>query len=227
MNEQKQYEDEINLVDYIKVLYKRRWMIIILVFVSTFFVGTLSLFKPKMYEAQATFFPMNVREYYSPQPEALAMKRQLDIEDLIISILESRKMADRIIEQLNLKELWKEKLMADARKALRSASKITLEINGIIKLSVKTKSPKLSAKIANAYVDNLDYFNRELDLGAQSKIVQVIDRATEPEKRMPRGTIKKTVVGGMVSFVFAVFLAFFLEFIQKSDIKKRLREELR
>ena len=224
MNQQQDYEGEINLVDYIKVIYKHWKMIIALVFIGMAFAGTFSLLKPDMYEASATFFPMSVREYYSTTPEALTMKRRIDIEDLIISILGSRKMADRIIEQLSLKDTWKVKLMSDARDALKAASKITLERDGTIKLSVRIKSPELSAKIVNAYVDNLDYFNRQLDIGIQRNIVQVIDRAIGPEKRMPRGTIKNTLIAGVVTSMFAVFLTFFLEFLQKTDIKRRLKE---
>lgn len=133
-------------------------------------------------------------------------------------------MADRIINQLNLKGLWNKGLMCDARRALGGATKIAVEKNGIIKLSVRTKSPELSATIANAYVNNLDYFNRQLDIGAQRQLVQVIDRATVPEERMACGTIKNTLLAGILSFMFAIFLSFFVEFIQTSNIKKRLKE---
>ena len=133
-------------------------------------------------------------------------------------------MADRIIEQLNLKDTWNQNLSTYVRKKLDNAAKVSLDKNGIIKLAVHTKSPELSAKIANSYVDNLDYFNRELNIGANTKIVQVIDRATVPEVRMPRGTIKKTFLAGMASFMFTIFLAFFIEFIKNSNLKSRLKE---
>lgn len=218
-------QSEIDLIDYIKIIYKRRWMVLIIVIVSALFTGISSLCQPKMYEASATFFPLNLNVNYNIQSEGIVMKPRLGIEDLIISILNSRKMADMVIEQLDLKNLWNAKLTADAQNTLKSATKITLEQNGIIRLSVRNKSPELTAKIVNAYVDNLDYFNRQLDIGAQRQIVQVIDRATVPETRMPRGTIKKTMLAGFISFMTAVFLVFSLEFIKKSDIKKRLREK--
>ena len=224
MNQQ-QYEDEIDIVDYIKVIYRRWKMIVIVVLAAMLLAGIFSLLKPKMYEASATFFPMNVREYYSSSSEAVGMKRRLNIENLIVSLLESRKMADRIIEQLNLKNLWETKLISDTQNALKGATKTSMQKNGIIKVSVQTISPKLSAKIANAYVDNLDYFNRELELGAQRQIVQVIDRASVPEKRMSRGTKKNILLAGVVSFMFAVFLTFFLDFVQRSNIWKRLGGE--
>ena len=216
------HEDEIDIVDYIKVAYKYRWMIIAIVLISMFFAGVSSIMKPKMYEAQATFFPLNTQSNIAAG--GIVIKPSLDIKDLIISILNSRKMADRIIEQLNLKDTWNQSISAYARKSLDSATKISLDKNGIIKLSVHTTSPELSAKIANSYVDNLDYFNRELDIGANTKIVQVIDRATISEGRMSRGAKKAVLLSGVVSFMFAIFLVFFLEFIQKSNIIERLKE---
>jgi len=216
------HEDEIDLVDYIKVAYRYRWMIIAIVLISMVLTGAFSFMKPKMYEAQATFFPLSTE--YGVQSQGFIMKPHLNIEDLIISMLESRKMADRIIEQLNLKDTWNQNLSTYVRKKLDNAAKVSLDKNGIIKLAVHTKSPELSAKIANSYVDNLDYFNRELNIGANTKIVQVIDRATVPEVRMPRGTIKKTFLAGMASFMFTIFLAFFIEFIKNSNLKSRLKE---
>ena len=218
------HEDEIDidLVDYIKIIYKRWKIIVVIVFISMLVSGIFSLMKPKMYEAQATFFPLNAQS--NIETGGIVIKPSLDIKDLIISILNSRKMADRIIEQLKLKDTWNQNLSAHTRKSLDKATKISLDKNGIIKLSVHTTSPELSAKIANSYVDNLDYFNRELNIGANTNIVQVIDRAAIPEERMPRGTVKKIFLNGIVSFMFAIFLAFFIEFIKKSNLKSRLKE---
>lgn len=222
MDKQDYYEDEIDLVDYFRVIYKYRVMIIVIVLASAFFVGIVSLRKPKIYEATATFFPLNTSSNIETQ--GMIVKPGLNIEDLIISILESRKMADRIIEQLDLKKIWNQAFMTDARKVLSEASNISLGKNGIIKLSVKTEFPQLSAQVTNAYVDNLDYFNNELEIGAQRKIVQIIDRAVVPEKRMGRGTVKKVILGGIVSFMLAIFSVFFIEFIKNSDFLKQIKE---
>lgn len=215
------YKNEIDLIDYIKIVYKRWWMILIFVVISMFYTGITSLRQPKVYEATATFFPIK----YQTSSTSTFAETQVGIETLIISILESRKMADRVIEQLNLKRLWKTDSMDSARRAIRGIIKVTLEKNGIIKLSARTGSAELSARIANAHVDNLEHLNRELELGARRQIVQVIDRAVMPERRLPRETVKKTLRAGMVSFAFAVFLVFFIDFIQKSNILKRLKEK--
>ncbi len=221
MDNQSQYSEEIDIVEYIKVACKRWKMVTAIVFVSMLFAGISSLRKPKIYEAYATFFPI---EYEDSQSTDVA-KRQIGIENLIISVLESRKMANRVIEQLDLKHAWEIKVTTNAEKKLKSMTKITPEKNDLIRLSVRDKSPELLAKIANAYVDNLDYFNREFEVSAQRKIVQVIDRAVVPEQRMSRGTIKNTLLAGVASLVFSLFLAFFLEFMQKNRILARLKEK--
>jgi len=225
MAEQPHYNGEIDLIDYIKIIYKRWKIIAVIVFISMFFAGISSLRQSKLYKASATFFPLEGGEYSSLQTESFSSKRQIGIRDLIISIFESRTMAGRIVEQLNLKDTWKIKSASGAQRALGGITKINLQKNGIIELSVITNSPQLSAKIANAYVDNLDYFNQKFSLGAQREIVQVIDRAVVPDKRMPRDTKKKVQKAGMFSFVLAVVLIFFLEFIRGGNIIKRLKEK--
>jgi uncharacterized protein involved in exopolysaccharide biosynthesis len=218
--DQQNYEDEVNLVDYLKVIFKHRLMIIVLVFCSMVSAGSLSLLQPKVYEATATFFPMNIKE----ESTATLMKPKIDIENLVISILESRKMADRIIEQLNLNKLWKKELMTDSRNILKKTTKITLEKNGIIKLVVRNESAQLAANIANAYVDNLDYFNRELELGSQKQIVQLIDRAVVPERKIPRGTLKIVLLSAAISFFFAIFLALLIESFKRNEVWKKLKQ---
>ena len=217
------YEEEIDIVDYIKVIYKYRKFIIIFALICAFVSGVVTLSKPKTYQASATFFPMDVSDSYDFNSEGF-VPRQVNIKDLIISILESRKMADKIIEDLDLKKIWKLEYKDNLRNTLNSITNITLEKNGIIRLSVKLEAPEISAKIANSYVDNLSFFNNELELGVERKIVQVIDRAIVPEIRMPRGTKKNVMLSGMASFMFAIFLSFFIEFLKNSDIKKRLKE---
>lgn len=223
MNRQSQqcnHAEEVDIVDYIKVAYKHRWMILVIVIISMFSAGVLSLTKPKIYEAQATFFPVNVE--YNIQSQGVIAQPRVEIEDFIILILKSQKMTSRIIEQLDLNRPKNRKLMIG--ESLRRSIKITTMTNGLIMLSVQSRAPELSAKIADAYVDSLDYFNRQLDIGAQRNIVQVIDTATIPQVSMPRKTKKNMVVAGITSFMLAVFLAFLMEFIKNSNLKSRLKE---
>jgi uncharacterized protein involved in exopolysaccharide biosynthesis len=215
--------NEVDLVDYIRIIYRRRRLVLAIVIAGMLFAGILSLRSPATYEASATFFPLDAN--YDIKEDGFLIKPKLDIKDLITSMLESRNMADRVIEQLGLKKLWEVKEGSSARGILKETIRIAAEKNGLVKLYVRTVSAELSAKIANAYVENLNYLNTQLNLGAQRNIVQVIDTAVVPDKRMPRGTVKKTLMGGVYSFAFAVFLVFTIEFFKKNKIWERLKEK--
>lgn len=219
---------EIDFVQYIKIIYRRRVIVGIVVALSMVVAGVLNYLKPATYEASATFFSMNIRENYvaASGGGAPQIKRQMmDIEDLLISILGSRKMAERIADQVNAQNPGGQVLTGDVWRMLRVVTKISPGRNGIISLSVQTASPELSAQIANAYVDNLDYFNNQFEIGSQKKIVQVIDRAVVPTERMPRNISRKIVCAGFSAFIFSAFACFLLEFFQKSDLLKRIRED--
>lgn len=215
-------EDERDLVEYIRVIYKHRKMIMALAAVSMLIAGGLSFLQPRMYEASATFFPMNID--YGIQARGLGIKPLISMENLIISIIESRRMQDRIIEQLDLKKVWNMALISDARGTLKASTKITLGSNGLIRLSVKAISAELSAKITNAYIDNLDYFNSELDLGTGRNIIQLIDRAATPEDQMSRGVRKNALAAGAVALMAGIFLSFLAEFAAKSGVWKKIKE---
>lgn len=222
MSQRQQLESEIDLIDYIKAIYKWRWFVLAAVIAGTLYTASSETRKPDMYEASATFFPLDSN--FDMKLEGLVVKARANMKDLIMSLLESKKMFNRIAEQLDLKKVWNKNSMAAAEGILKKATEIKIEANGLIRLIIRTPSPELSARIANAYVDNLDYFNGQLDLGAQRNIVQVIDRAAVPDARMPRNITKKVVIAAAVYFAFAVALIFIIDFIQKSDLIKKLKE---
>lgn len=146
------------------------------------------------------------------------MKRSLDIEDLIVSILTSRTMAYKVIDDLDLKGMWNKKYNMDAKKRLRNMTKIGLEKNGIIKLTVRDRSPELANKIVNAYIGDMDYFNAELGISAERKIVQIIDRPIIAERASPRGILKYTALTILISFISSVFLLAFKELTGKRQL---------
>ena len=217
-----QYEDEIDLLNYLRVFYKYRLLIAAIVVLGMLWTGISGLRQPKKYEAWTAAFPIEVE--YNLESLGSVERPAVSRSNLIVSILESRTMADRVISQLDLKKVWNTKLMVDARRALQAASEVRPGKNDIIKLFVVTEDPKLSADIANAYMDNLDYFNDELKIGPQRKIIQVIDRAVVPEERVSRGLVKKVMTAGMSSFFIAILVAFTMEFLARSEILKRMKE---
>jgi uncharacterized protein involved in exopolysaccharide biosynthesis len=76
--------------------------------------------------------------------------------DQYIALMESNTVSDRIIAQFKLQELYKRKLLGDARTLLRKNVTITNgKKDGLVTVTVEDHDPSRSAAIANQYVEEL------------------------------------------------------------------------
>ncbi len=174
--------DEVSLLDYWRVIWKRRWMIGGLCVAFVVVAMAVSLSMPKIYESTVTLLPqLDSKEggglgallAATGAGAAAGAAQSLGISlpsmpatptDLFAAMLKSRIMADAVIEKFDLKDHYEAKTMQDARKALEGDTKITVSKEKVIKITVEAKSPQLAADIANFYVSNLDRLNRTLSV---------------------------------------------------------------
>ena len=179
-------EDEVNLLDYLRVIRKQRRMLIRLFCSAILLTMVVSLLLPKVYESTASILPqIDSKEGLGGLGSLLALSgsggaggagalaQGLGITlpgmpatptDIFVAMLKSRIMADAVIKQFDLMKLYKAKTMQDARKDLESDTKITVSKEKVIKVTVEAKSPQLASDIANFYVANLDRLNRTLNV---------------------------------------------------------------
>lgn len=172
-NEQAKLDDEINLLDYLIVLLKRKRLILSIALGAAIITAIISLTMPPIYRAETKILP--------PQQGSSSMATQLLSQlggagalvggavgiktpnELYIGLLKSRPVLDALIERLNLMELYKTKSRADARRALVGALKaMDDKKSGIITIGVEDKNPKRAAEIANAFVEELEDLNKGL-----------------------------------------------------------------
>lgn len=218
----KKMNGEIDLVDYVKIIFHYRRIVLALVGASVVLTGFLSMSEPATYETTTIFFPIEVQ--HNLVLGKVALKPRLNIQDLVVSILESRRMADKVIDDLELKKVMGINNIKSLEDTLKSSVKINVDTSGLIRLSSRSNSAELAAKIANSYVENIDYFNKEFNIEPDYKIVEVMDKAIAPEKRTPRDTVKKVLMSGIYSFVVAMALIFSIEYFRRNNIVQRLRD---
>lgn len=165
-------KDEINLLDYWRVLVKRKLLIGIIVGAAIICSIVYSLILPEIYASTASIFP--------PQQEssmATGLASQLPgglgsiaggflgitaPADIWQAILKSEAIREAIIKRYDLIRVLKENSMGDARNTLEGMTKITKSKEGIIAITVEDKDPARVAAIANAYVEELDKINKGL-----------------------------------------------------------------
>lgn len=158
-------DDEISLLDLAIVLAKFKKLILGLpVLVGALTVGVTLLMTP-IFTATTAILPPQ-----QSQSGASALLGQLgglagiagaaagikNPSDLYVGMLKSRTVADAMIARFDLVNYYEDEFAEDARKSLENISSFTAGKDGIITISVDDKDPELAAKMANAYVEELN-----------------------------------------------------------------------
>lgn len=156
-------ENEINLLDLLHVLARRKMVAIWLVAAAVLLSTGYSLTLPNIYSATARVLP--------PAKEAAGglggMLGQLGgiaalatggvggTGDLYLGIAKSRTVGDAVLKRLDLVKRYRASSLDEARKLLDDAVKVQAAKDTIITITVDDKDPKLAALIANTVVDEL------------------------------------------------------------------------
>jgi tyrosine-protein kinase Etk/Wzc len=84
--------------------------------------------------------------------------------DLYVGILESRTIADALVNRFHLKEVYGDKYYQKARKHLARRTRIKTGKDTLIHVEVSDRDPKRAAQLANAYVEELSLRNATVAL---------------------------------------------------------------
>lgn len=158
-------EDEINLLELLLVLVKRKRLILGMTIAAALISIVYSLTLPNIYTATAKILPPQ-KETGGGLAAALGQLGGLagmaglagglsGGSDLYLGILKSRSVTDAVIQKLNLQTEFKAKSMDDARRAFEGVVKFQAGKDGIITISADSKKPEMAAKLANTCVDEL------------------------------------------------------------------------
>jgi uncharacterized protein involved in exopolysaccharide biosynthesis len=177
--------DEINLLDYWRVIWKRRLLILLLFLISVVAAAGISLYMTPIFQAKATLMP--VESSQGRFSSALGTLQSLPFvggavggalgktaTDKLISLMNSRTVAEDVIKSLKLmpilfKDDWDREnnrwrtnrppTLQDTVTLLQKGMvKIADDRKGLISISVEYKNPELAANIANGYMDALQRF---------------------------------------------------------------------
>ncbi len=162
-------DDEVNLLDYWRVLTKRKWLILGVTFISAFVTGFYCYFiATKIYQSRASILaPKESSDGGMGLAAALAGSGAGQFlagliptggtnRDAFVAILKSRTMAEELVDRFKLKEYYNATFKEQAIRTLENVTDIAVSKEGVISVTIEDKDPKLAADIANAYVSQLD-----------------------------------------------------------------------
>jgi len=174
-------EEEVYLLDYLNVVAKHSRMIIYSSLTVTVLIYLMLFSSPNQYKATARLLPPQQNATLSGQllenmgggvtPGAagagMGMSLFLGLKsptDPYVGMLKGDKIFDRIIARFNLRGPNRKNYLEDVRRTLRSRVDITGGNDGIISIEVTDKNPDVAAKMANAFIEELDNSLQEIAL---------------------------------------------------------------
>ena len=160
-------EEGMNLLDYAKVIWKWRKLMISLACLTLILTVALCVLMPWTYTAittiiipqqQGTMLEVLSGAYENMPP--INHRNNFGRSKNYSDILKSYSLAEKVVDDLNLYQEYpevknKNKLVQKIKKSIK-----VKESKGMIKLLASSKSPKLASSIANYYILALDDFNK-------------------------------------------------------------------
>jgi uncharacterized protein involved in exopolysaccharide biosynthesis len=216
-------DDEINLLDYLIVLVKRKKLIAYITLGAMLITAIISLILPSVYKAETKILPPQ----QSGQGSAAQLLGQLGgaagliglpsggtrtSSELYIALLKTNNILDRMIDRFDLIKFYKAKSRVEPRSALAGAVEAKDDKkSGIITISVADKDPKRAAQFANAFVEELRNLNKGLAVteASQRRLffeeqLEDVKKALEAAENDVKGFQEKTGVMQMDSQAKAV-----------------------
>lgn len=172
-----QIADNKKFVDYLLILLKWREFIVKIVLIACILTIVILFLIPEKYTAVATIMPP------SSEPDMFGLLSNFGVtsslsrlsqlgglsglstpSDLYAAIINSDRIYGEIIARFELKKVFKTKTMDATVKQLAQMVKTKVSPVGIISVSVTHTDKKLAADIANAFVEELDKFNKQTNM---------------------------------------------------------------
>jgi capsular polysaccharide biosynthesis protein len=194
---------ELELKEYLKLLVKWIWLIIIIPILSSALSAYISFFiLEPVYEANTTLYVIN-KSNSSDFPIAyndLLIGQQL-VKDYK-EIVKSRRVTSRVIEELGITHLTPsqlaEKISVDSKNETR-----------LIEIKVQDNNPELASDIANKVAD---VFTGEVVEIMNVENINIVDTAQPPLNPIKPRILMNIAVAFILGLLIAVGLAFVIEY---------------
>jgi tyrosine-protein kinase Etk/Wzc len=158
-------DDTLTAVDYARVVWRQRWLVVSLVALVLLATLIFWLISPRIYESTASVIAPKegggqilgvlgggglLQQLSSTLPSMTPNR------DLLVSVLKSRTMLQSVAERFKLQEYYRTRYVEDAINRLRNVTAISVSREGAIFVKVEDTSPAQAAAIANFYIQQLD-----------------------------------------------------------------------
>jgi uncharacterized protein involved in exopolysaccharide biosynthesis len=190
-------EEEIDPLHTLLVILKRKKMIVGITLGCALITVAISFMIPPKYKAETRILP--------PQQSCAGISGQIPSQvgdlakgfdtmlglknpnEICVGILKGRTVYDRIIDEFGLMELYEAEYREDARDKLDDSVNVEIDKGDIISISVEDEASERAAKMANAFVQELQELIQTLAVTSASQRRQFFENQL---KRVKEDLIK-------------------------------------
>ncbi len=227
------YDDEIDLVELFKTLFRYWKLIVSVTILATLIAIVYAMLATPIFKAETKFFiPKQDKSSLSGYMSAInslgfgGLVGGDSSTEVVLNFINSRRMAKDVVTKFDLVNLYSknkdsadkepDKLVFSAINQLKGSMSVNNDKTGLITLGVEGTDPQLVADIANFIVINLDIMNEELRISSQKPMVTVLDPAEKPLVKAKPKKKMIVIIGFMTGAIFSVFLAFVIDYVRKA-----------
>jgi len=206
-----------NLVTKLRLLWNQRRFILRLMGVGLVLSTTVAFVIPKRFQSTARLMPPDQMDSSAAMLAAAANTKAgpgfgavatnlLGLKstgELFVGMLQSRTIQDDIITKFDLRRLYRDRLLEDARDDLAKKTSISEDRkSGIITIQVTDKSPQRAAAMAQQYVEELNRIVTQLNTSSahreriflEERLAQVEQGLESAEKGFSEFASKNTAI---------------------------------
>jgi tyrosine-protein kinase Etk/Wzc len=160
---------EINILDYLLLLYKGRKFILVNFVVLTIAAVVASFLLPKSYKSFSVLMPphemktgVGFAEQLASSVTTLRLGTQGSPTDIYTGILRSQTVQNVLVDKFDLIRVYGVSSRDLAIKKLKSATDISVTKEGLIRIEYEDRSPQRAADVCNMYIAMLDSVNQSI-----------------------------------------------------------------
>jgi tyrosine-protein kinase Etk/Wzc len=195
-------EDSVSLTRLVYSLFRNRRVIVVSTLGAVLVSAAISLVLPKWYKAGVSILPP---ESTTGQADIAGMMRFAGYQPAMIptvtspseiyaAILTSNRVTNAVIDSLDLMAAYGAANRNDAISAVRRHRHVTVTMQGLVEVYYEDRDRARSADVANAFVRELDTFNREVQVTSARRVREFIEnriRQTAAELEVAETELKE------------------------------------
>jgi capsular polysaccharide biosynthesis protein len=197
-------EHPLTLGEILSVLWRRLWVILMVVAICVSGTVTLSLAQTPQYEATA-------RILIEPEQGDLVTGGPQGLQELIptvVDLVSARPIAEDVIQELDLQ--------MTAGEFLGNLTVQQVESTQSIEVSYRSSDPERARDIANAVAGTVSDRISGRNLGAEAITVTVWERAVAPGAPVSPDPVRNGLLALAIGLLLGLGVAFFLEYLDDS-----------